>query len=55
MEANGDPFWFLNIATSPITLAAMKAHEQLLVSVTLFRRDDWRSFCLLEDGEVTTS
>jgi hypothetical protein len=55
MDANGDPFWFLNLDASPITLAATKAHKQLLVSVTLFRRDDWRSFCLLEDVEVTTN
>ena len=36
----------------PINQSGMNVYGQLTVSVTLFRRDDWRSFCLLENAKM---
>jgi hypothetical protein len=36
----------------PINQSGMNVYGQLTVSVTLFRRDDWPSFCMLENAEM---
>lgn len=36
----------------PIELAVMNGLEKIMASVTLIRRDDWYSLCLLEDIEI---
>jgi hypothetical protein len=44
--------WDWHKVECPIRKTGFKSHDRLMVSITLFRCDDWRSFCLLEDVDM---
>jgi hypothetical protein len=48
LTQQGGLSWFFSVYC-PVRLAGGKVNDQLMVSVTLFRRDDWHSFCVAED------